>query len=224
MFFDPIYLLILIISMVLGFVAKSAINNAYKKYSKIATTRGLTGADTARLILNSNNINDVSINSVGGQLSDHYHPVKKQVNLSRNVYGSSSIAAVGISAHECGHAIQHHKGYSPIKVRNAILPIANIGNMLVWPLVIIGFIAQLPILINIGIIFFTVTVAFHFITLPIELDASRRAVKILESNDLLNQREIEGVKKVLNAAAFTYVASTLVAILNLIYLLILRNR
>jgi uncharacterized protein len=223
-FFHWSYLLVLIVSTVIGLVARAAINNAYKKYSKVATANGVTGARIAKMILDSHNINDVSVNMIGGTLSDHYHPVKKQVNLSQGVYNSNSIAAVGVAAHECGHVIQHKKGYTPIKIRNAILPVANIGNKAVWPLVIIGFIAQFPFLVNLGIIFFIATVLFHLFTLPVELDATRRAVAVLDSSDLVSDRELVGVKKVLNAAAITYIAATLVSVINLLYLLFLRGR
>jgi hypothetical protein len=223
-FFHWSYLLVLIVSTVIGLVARAAINNAYKKYSKVSTANGVTGARIAKMILDSHNINDVSVNMIGGTLSDHYHPVKKQVNLSQGVYNSNSIAAVGVAAHECGHVIQHKKGYTPIKIRNAILPVANIGNKAVWPLVIIGFIAQFPFLVNLGIIFFIATVLFHLFTLPVELDATRRAVAVLDRSDLVSDRELGGVKKVLNAAAMTYIAATLVSVINLLYLLFLRGR
>ncbi len=223
-FFHPLYIVVLIVSTVIGLIARAAINNAYKKYSKIATSSGATGARTARMILESHNINDISINMIGGTLSDHYHPVKKQVNLSQGVYNNNSIAAVGIAAHECGHVIQHKKGYTPIKIRNTILPFANIGNKAVWPLVIIGFIAQFPFLVNLGIIFFIATVLFHLFTLPVELDATKRAVAVLDRSDMINDKELGGVKKVLNAAAMTYIAATLVSVINLLYLLFLRGR
>lgn len=223
-FFHPLYIVVLIVSTVIGLIARAVINNAYKKYSKVATSSGATGARAARMILESHNINDVSINMIGGTLSDHYHPVKKQVNLSQGVYNNNSIAAVGIAAHECGHVIQHKKGYTPIKIRNTILPFANIGNKAVWPLVIIGFIAQFPFLVNLGIIFFIATVLFHLFTLPVELDATKRAIAVLDGSDMINNKELGGVKKVLNAAAMTYIAATLVSIINLLYLLFLRGR
>jgi hypothetical protein len=210
--------------MVIGLISRSAITNAYKKYSKIATASGITGAGVAKLIFNSYNINNVSVNMIAGNLSDHYHPVKRQLNLSQGVYRSNSIAAVGIAAHECGHVIQHSRAYTPLKIRNSIVPVVNFSNKLVWPLVIIGLIAQFGLLIDIAIVFFILTVLFHLITLPIEFDASKRAVQILGNSGIVSTEELTGVKKVLSAAALTYIAATLVSIINLLYLLFLRGR
>ncbi len=224
LFVDPLYLVVLGISMVLGIGAQAMIKSSYKKYSKIGTQSGYTGAQIAQAILRSYGLTDVSVNRISGNLSDHYNPAKKELNLSGGVYGSKSIASIGIAAHECGHAIQHAKAYSPIKVRNAIVPIANIGNMLVWPMVIFSFIAGIKILLDVAIIFFMAVVVFHIVTLPVEFDASRRAISILRSSNVLTSNELGGAKKVLQSAAMTYVAGTLIAILNLVYLLVLRGR
>jgi len=225
MFYDPLYLLLVLLpSLVIGALVQSYVKNAYKTNIKKGINSRLTGAEVAGTILKLKNIHNVSVNMVPGKLTDNYNPLKKSLNLSSNVYRGVSIASAGIAAHECGHAIQHAGVYTPLLVRNAIVPVANIGGFLVWPLVILGFIAQLPFLIDIGIVLFLGIIAFHLITLPVEFNASRRAVNILKRTNILTVNELSGARQVLNAAALTYVANTLVAFLNLVYLLMLRGR
>ncbi len=225
MFYDPVYLLLVLLpSMLIGMAVQSYVKNAYKKNIKIGINSRFTGAQVARTILKLKNINNVTVKIIPGKLTDNYNPLKKTLNLSSSVYNGVSIAAAGIAAHECGHAIQDAGVYGPLIIRNAIVPVANISGFLVWPLVILGFIAQLPILIDIGIILFIGIIAFHLITLPVEFNASKRAINILKRTNILTLNELPRAKEVLNAAALTYVANTLVAILNLVYLLMLRGR
>lgn len=225
MFYDPVYLLIVLLpSIIIGSIIQSYVNSAYRNNLKTNILSGLTGAEVARIILQNNRINNVSVNLIPGKLTDHYNPLKHILNLSPNVYKGISISSAGIAAHECGHAIQHAKSYTPLKVRNAIVPVANAGSFLVWPLVILGFIMRVPYLIDIGIFLFIGIILFHIVTLPVEFNASRRAVTVLGRSNILTAGELSGVRQVLNAAALTYVANTLVAVLNLVYLLMLRGR
>ena len=190
----------------------------------------MTGAQAAERILNSAGIYDVSIRHVSGNLTDHYDPRNKTLNLSDSVYGSTSVAAVGVAAHECGHAIQHQKNYAPLTIRGALVPVANFGSTISWPLILIGLFFTSntgPLLINVGILCFSFAVIFQLVTLPVEVNASRRALKILGNTGILNSEELPMTRKVLKAAALTYVASAAAAILQLLRLVILfggRNR
>ncbi|RKZ32063.1 zinc metallopeptidase, partial [bacterium] len=211
-FWDPTFILLLP-AIILAIWAQSRVKNAYAGWSEIRTERNITGADTARKILMQNGL-DIRIQKITGTLTDHYDPRSRTLRLSEGVYDNSSVAAVGIAAHECGHAIQHSKAYAPLTVRNIIFPVVSIGSSLAIPIFFVGLIFSLPILLKLGVYLFGGVVAFHLITLPVEFDASRRALKILREMSILSPEEITGAKEVLNAAALTYVASALMAIMN----------
>lgn len=220
--FDYTYILV-IIGGLLAMLASAKLNMTYGKYSAIPSSMGMTGADVARKMLQDNQIYDVDVIHVSGRLTDHYNPKNKVVALSDGIYNSTSIAAISVAAHECGHAVQHNKGYAPLQFRAALFPLANIGSSLALPLVIIGFaLGELGgIFINIGIILFVFAVAFQIITLPVEYDASHRAMLQLDNWGILRGDEERGVKKVLSAAALTYVAATASSILQLLRLILL---
>ena len=220
---DPTYSLV-VIGAVICMIASANVNRSFSKYSRYGCKRGTTGAQAAEKILHDAGIYDVQIRHISGDLTDNYNPGNKTLNLSDSVYGSSSIAAVGVAAHECGHAEQHQVGYAPLSVRSALVPAANFGSMISWPLIIIGlmFNGQMSaMLINLGILLFSLAVLFQIVTLPVEFNASHRAVNVLETAGMLHPEEISGVKKVLGAAALTYVASAAAQILQLLRLLIL---
>lgn len=226
-YFDSTYFLI-IIGAVLSLAASARVKTTFAKYSKVRSLSGMTGAQAAERILHSAGIYDVAVMHVSGSLTDHYDPRDKTLKLSDNVYGQSSVAAIGVAAHECGHAIQHDKGYVPLRLRTAIVPVANIGATVSWPLIIIGlFLGYSQTLINLGIILFSCAVLFQLVTLPVEFNASARAVRILDETGILYGEEVTGTKKVLGAAALTYVAAAAASILQLLRLVILfggRNR
>lgn len=220
---DPTYFLV-IIGAVICFLASAHVNNTFKKYSKYRSMSGMTGAQAAQRILNAAGIYDVEIRHISGKLTDHYDPRNKTLSLSDSVYGSTSVAAVGVAAHECGHAIQHQKNYAPLTIRGAIVPVANIGSTLAWPLILIGlFISSRSgqALITAGIICFSLAVLFQIVTLPVEFNASRRAVRILGETGILGEQELGYTRKVLGAAALTYVAGAASAILQLLRLILL---
>lgn len=220
-YFDPTYILI-IIAAIISLIAQWRVNSAFSKYSRVASMSGMTGAQAARMILQSNGINDVSVQRISGKLTDHYNPSTKVLNLSESVYGSTSVAAIGVAAHECGHAIQHARGYFPLSLRTALVPVANIGSQLSWVFIIVGAILSFnQTLITIGIIMFSVAVLFQLVTLPVEFNASARALEQLESNGILYRDEVSQTRKVLSAAALTYVAAAATAILQLLRLIIL---
>ena len=220
-YFDPTYILI-IIAAIISLIAQWRVNSAFSKYSRVASMSGMTGAQAARMILQSNGINDVSVQRISGNLTDHYNPSTKVLNLSESVYGSTSVAAIGVAAHECGHAIQHARGYFPLSLRTALVPVANIGSQLSWVFIIVGAILSFnQTLITIGIIMFSAAVLFQLVTLPVEFNASSRALEQLESNGILYRDEVSQTRKVLSAAALTYVAAAATAILQLLRLIIL---
>lgn len=227
MFYDSTYILI-IIGALLCLAASARVKTTFAKYSKVRSTSGATGAQAAERILHSAGIYDVVIQQVAGDLTDHYDPRSKTLNLSTSVYGQNSVAAIGVAAHECGHAIQDNTGYVPLRMRAAFVPVANFGSTLSWPLIIIGmFLGYSQTLINLGIILFSCAVIFQLITLPVEFNASQRAVKILDETGILYGDEVAHTKKVLGAAALTYVAGAAASILQLVRLLLLfggRNR
>lgn len=227
MYFDPTYILVLI-GIVLSMLASSRVKSAFNKYSQVRTVSGITGADTAVRILRQAGIYDVSVAQVAGSLTDHYDPASKTLRLSQTVYGSNSVAAVSVAAHECGHAIQDQEGYMPLRLRAALVPVTNFGASLSWPLIIIGLLINgqiSQILITVGIWMFVAVVAFHMITLPVEFDASAKALRILESSGILHGEENRQAKAVLGAAALTYVASAAAMALQLLRLLLLtQNR
>ena len=219
-FWDPTMVL-LIPAMILAMYAQMKVNSTYHHYSQIASQRGMTGADVARYILNKNGLYDIPSERVQGQLSDHYDPRSRVVRLSQGVYDSTSIAALGVAAHEVGHAIQHDTGYMPLYIRNTIIPITQIGSYVSIPLLILGILVSSPRLVELGILLFTAIVFFQLITLPVEFNASRRAVAVLGDEAILTADELVGTKKVLSAAALTYVAAAVTAVFQLLRLLII---
>ena len=223
-YFDPTYILI-IIGMVLCLAASAHVNSTFNKYSRVRSNSGMTGAQAAQRILESQGIYDVSIRYISGNLTDNYNPSTKVLSLSDATYGSTSVAAIGVAAHECGHAMQHNKGYAPISVRNALVPFANWGSRLSWVLIIIGIIfygqGTGQTMINIGIFAFSLAVLFQIVTLPVEFNASNRAIRVLESTGIFGTSELKCTKKVLGAAALTYVAAAASSILQLLRLILL---
>ena len=221
-FWDPTMIL-LIPALILAFYAQFKVRSAYKKFSQVRNMRGMTGYQAAMHILQMNNLSEVNVEEVPGQLSDHYDPRDKTVRLSSENFRGASVAAVSIAAHEVGHAIQDAVGYAPLKFRHSILPMTNIGSWVALPLFFAGFIFGNSLLVDIGIILFAGVVVFHLVTLPVEFNASNRAIAQLAGGGYITREETQGAKKVLNAAALTYVAATAVSAMHLIRLLILRN-
>ena len=222
-YFDPTYILV-VVGAVICLIASARVNTTFNKYNRVRSMSGMTGAQAAEHILHTAGIYDVSVQHISGNLTDHYDPRNKVLRLSDSTYGSSSVAAVGVAAHECGHAIQHQKDYAPLSIRSAIVPLANFGSFLAWPLIVIGlFITSSTgsLLINIGILCFSLAVLFQLVTLPVEFNASSRAVRILGETGILAQEELKGTKKVLKAAALTYVAGAAASILQLLRLVLL---
>ncbi len=222
-YWDSTYILV-VIGAVICMIASARVKSTYNKYSSYRSMSGMTGAQAAERILNAAGIYDVQIRHISGSLTDNYNPGNKTLNLSDAVYGSTSVAAVGVAAHECGHAIQHQKNYAPLSIRSAIVPVANIGSTLAWPLILIGLFftrSTGSVLINLGILCFSFAVLFQLVTLPVEFNASRRAMSLLETQGILGQEELKYTGKVLRAAALTYVASAAAAILQLLRLVLL---
>lgn len=219
-YYDPTMILV-IIGAVLSMWASSRVNSTFRKYSQVRSMTGMTGAEAAKRILNSQGIFDVTVQPVRGQLTDHYDPRTKTVNLSEAVYGQTSVAAVGVAAHECGHAIQDNVGYTPLRLRAAFVPVANLGSRMAMPLILIGFFLSLGPFIEVGIWMFVLAVLFQVITLPVEVNASSRAVKLLDQVGILQGQEVDGTKKVLGAAALTYVAAVAASVLQLLRLVLL---
>ncbi|MCI8523445.1 MAG: zinc metallopeptidase [Lachnospiraceae bacterium] len=223
-YFDPTYLLVLI-GAVLCLFAQMRVKSAYHKYAKVPSRTGMTGAQAAQRILNMSGIHDVRIEHVRGELTDHYDPSNKVLRLSDTVYGSASIAAIGVAAHECGHAVQHDQGYAPLKFRSALVPAANIGSKAGIPLIILGAILGMnQMLIQIGIWVFALAVLFQLVTLPVEFNASGRALAMLGDYGMMERDEVSSCRKVLSAAALTYVAAAATAILQLLRLIMLFGR
>ena len=220
LYWDPTMLL-LIPGILLAMWAQSRVKGTFKKYAGVPSRRGWSGAVAARQILDKAGLEDVSVERAHGHLSDHYDPKRKAVCLSDSVFSSSSLSALGVAAHEAGHAMQHAERYAPIGLRNAVAPIARIGSYAAWPLLILGMVLALPVLINLGIVVFSAAVVFQFLTLPVEYNASSRALAVLEEGNYLDADEIPQTKKVLSAAAMTYLASALMAVLQLARLLLL---
>ena len=221
-YFDPTWILV-IIGAVLSMAASAKVNSTFNKYSKVRSMTGMTGEDAAKRLLNSQGIYDVTVRPVKGQLTDHYDPRTKTVNLSESVFHSTSVAAIGVAAHEGGHAMQDNVGYVPLKLRGAIVPVANIGSQAAFPLIIIGVLigGMGSPLVNIGLILFSLAVIFQLITLPVELNASRRAITLLDQVGILGGQEVNQTRKVLGAAALTYVAALAASVLQLLRLVIL---
>ncbi|MDH4272874.1 MAG: zinc metallopeptidase [Candidatus Aminicenantes bacterium] len=226
MFFWDYTFFLLIPPLLLAFYAQAKVRSTFAKYSKVGASSRISGAQMAKEILNLGGANHVGVEETAGRLSDHYDPRKKMLRLSAGVYESQSIAALGIAAHEAGHALQHHTGYAPLHLRNAIYPVASFGSTLAFPLFFIGFLMSSKgpsILMDIGILMFSGAVLFSLLTLPVEFNASRRAVVLLEERGYLKGREIDGARRVLSAAALTYVASTAMAAMQLLRMFLLRS-
>jgi len=225
MYFGDATFIMIIPALLLALIAQGMVKGAYAKYARIGAASRITGAQVARMILNQGGAGDVTVEEIKGQLTDHYDPRKKTLRLSQGVFGSSSLAALGIAAHESGHALQHHEHYVPLTARNFIYPVANIGSTLAFPLFFIGMLAGTgsTVLMDIGILLFVGAVLFSVITLPVEFNASKRAVMLLQTQGYLGPAEIVGAKKVLRAAALTYVASTAMAVMQLVRLFLIRS-
>ncbi len=222
-YYDGTYILVLI-GVVLSLLASAKVKSTFARYSKVRSYSGMTGREAAEQILHRNGIYDVQVIHIAGNLTDHYDPRNKTLALSDPVYNSTSVAAIGVAAHECGHAVQHDVGYLPLSIRGALVPVANFGSTLSWPLILIGLFINgqmSAVLINLGILLFTAAVLFQIVTLPVEFNASHRAVKALGTTGMLREDEVKGVRSVLTAAALTYVASAAAMILQLLRLLIL---
>lgn len=220
-FFDPLYLILALPGLLLGLWAQARVRGTFNKYSKVRTSRSMTGAEIARFLLDQQGLMDVRIEETQGFLSDHYDPRTRVLRLSSDVYRTPSVAAAGVAAHEMGHALQHANGYAPLKLRSAIVPAVQFGSSLAPILFLIGFLLNFTSLAWLGIILFGLAVLFSLITLPVEFDASKRAKALLANNGILMPQEASGVEKVLNAAALTYVAAAVAAIGQLLYYVLL---
>lgn len=219
-YFDPTWWLI-IVGMLISIIASGNVNATYHKYSAVKNRRDITAKEAAERILTGAGIRDVAVEHIQGELTDHYDPKKKVIRLSDGVYNSTSVAAIGVAAHECGHVIQHYGSYFPIMVRNAIVPVVNIGSKLSWPLILLGILFGLTNLVDIGIVLFSLVLVFQLVTLPVEFNASKRAIAVIEQTGILQGEEIKGAGKVLNAAALTYVAGALATALQVLRLFLL---
>ena len=218
--FDTYYLILVVPALLLSLVCQAMVSSAFGKYSKVANARRLTGAEAAKELLRRSGVYDVTVAQVPGKLTDHYDPRSKTLRLSRSVYGSASVAAVGVAAHEAGHAIQHAESYAPLGLRSMLVPVARVGSGAGPYLAVFGLIASMDWLVTLGIVLFSAAVLFYVVTLPVEFNASKRALACLYDYGLMSADELEGSKKVLRAAAMTYVASALVAIASLARLLL----
>ena len=219
-YYDWTYILVLA-GVIIAAIASSKVKTTYAKYGKVRSHSGLTAMEAARRILDNAGLRHVRIERVAGDLTDHYSPNEQVLRLSDTTINSASIAAIGVAAHECGHAIQHAQSYAPLNIRNSIVPVVNIGSKLSWPILLIGVILGSSGLLTAGIILFSLTLVFQLITLPVEFNASSRALVILEDSNMLYDDELKGARKVLSAAAMTYVAAAIASLLSLLRLVIL---
>ena len=222
--FDYTYLILVVPALLIALYAQIRVKSAFARYSKERSVSGLTGAETARRILTANGITDVRVEHISGNLTDHYDPAQKVIRLSDAVYNTPTVAAIGVAAHEAGHAVQYAVDYAPIRVRAAIIPITRIGSNLSWPLLVLGLILNFQQLVWAGILLFAVVTVFQLVTLPVEFNASRRALAAIDERGLLTEEELHGARKVLSAAAMTYVAALLVSLAQLFRLLLLFGR
>ena len=225
-YYDGTYLLV-VIGALLSLMASAKVKSSFARYSNVRSMSGMTGREAAERILRNSGIYDVQVQHIYGNLTDHYDPRNKVLSLSDSVYNSNSVAAIGVAAHECGHAIQHAKGYAPLSIRGALVPVANFGSTISWPLILMGLLIRSNasmLFINLGILAFSIAVLFQIVTLPVEFNASRRAVRILGETGMLGPDELRGTRKVLSAAALTYVAGAAAGILQLLRLLIIGGR
>ena len=224
-YYYDIYYIVLVLPMVIfSLIASVKVKSAFKKYSGVHSIRGLTGAQAASEVLRFYGINDVRIEHVSGELTDHYDPKANVIRLSDKVYNSTSVASIGVACHEAGHAAQYAQGYVPVKLRSVIYPACSVGSKIGIPMAILGLIFSFNFLVTLGIAFFGLAVFFQLVTLPVEFNASRRAVKVIDEMGILQTEELKGTKKVLTAAALTYVASLAVSVANLLRLILLANR
>lgn len=224
-YWDPTYILV-VIGAVICMIASARVKGTFNKYSQLRSMSGMNGAQVAQRVLQAAGIYDVQVRHVSGSLTDHYDPRTKTVNLSDPVYNATSVAALGVAAHECGHAIQHSKSYAPLSIRSALVPIANFGSMLAWPVILIGLFFNTRssgLIIDIGILLFSAAVLFQLVTLPVEFDASRRALVMLRTQGILADDELKYTRRVLKSAALTYVASAAAAILQLLRIILITN-
>lgn len=219
--FDIYYIVLVLPAILISLWAQAKVSSTFNKYSKVYSYRGLTGADAARKVLEMNRIYDVAIEPVAGNLTDHYDPKSNVIRLSENVYNSTSVAAIGVAAHEAGHAVQNDCDYTPMRIRSVIIPVTRIGSYLSWPLILLGIVFNSEMLATFGIVLFGAVVAFQLVTLPVEYNASRRAIAALDETGALMKDEIPYAKKVLSAAAMTYLASLLTAVMQMIRLILL---
>lgn len=225
-YFDPTYMLV-IVGVIICLLASAKMRSTFQKYARVRSHSGMTGREAAEEVLRRAGIYDVRVERVAGNLTDHYDPRTKVLRLSDATYGSNSIAAVGVAAHECGHAIQHAQGYVPLKIRGSLVPVANLGSTLAWPLILLGllFTGESSVMfLNLGVLAFSLAVLFQIVTLPVEFNASNRAIRILGSSGIMYPEEVKDTKKVLSAAALTYVAGAAAAILQLLRIVLLTGR
>ena len=223
MYFDPTYMLV-ILGVIICMMASAKMNSTFNKYSRVRNHSGMTGREAAEEILRRAGIYDVRVEHISGNLTDHYDPRSKVLRLSDATYNSTSVAAMGVAAHECGHAVQHETGYVPLKIRGALVPIANFGSTIAWPRIIIGLFfnsRSSALFLNLGILAFSLAVLFQIVTLPVEFNASNRAIRVLGSSGMLYEDEVKATRKVLTAAALTYVAGAASAILQLLRIILL---
>ena len=219
-YYDSYYLVLVLPAILIAMFAQFKVNSTFRKYASVVSRRGQTAAEVVRQILDRNGLHSVSIEHVRGQLTDHFDPKNNVIRLSDSVYNSTSVASIGVAAHEAGHAVQHAENYLPIRLRNSVLPVANLGSRLAIPIILVGLIMSLEPLVSVGIILFSALVVFQLITLPVEFNACRRALATL-GESILDETELNGAKKVLSAAAMTYVASALVSAMQLLRLILL---
>ena len=226
LYIDPWYIILVVPAMLLAFWAQINVNTTFSRYSKVLTPSGMTGAESARRVLEANGVTGVRIERISGNLTDHFDPKTNTIRLSESVYDATTVSAVGVAAHEAGHAVQYAVGYAPMQLRAAIIPATNIGSQLAMPLVLLGLIFSSAMLVDIGIVAFSMSTLFQLVTLPVEFNASRRAVATLESS-CVSDTEVKGAKAVLRAAALTYVAALAVSLASLLRIILLfgnRNR
>lgn len=223
LYYDWTYLLIMLPCFILSLICSASVKSNFSKYSKVNNSRGMTGAQAAQQVLNAHGVTGVRIEPVSGNLTDHFDPRTNVIRLSESVYNARTVSAVGVACHEAGHAVQHAEGYVPNKIRSAIVPVANIGSRLSWIVLVIGMLlpVQFNFVITIGIVLFSASVVFTLITLPVEFNASSRALQTIKSTGMLNESEYAGAKKVLSAAAMTYVASAATSIMQLLRLILI---
>lgn len=225
MYFDPTYILVLA-GVVISMMASAKMRSTFQRYSRVRSRSGMTGREAAERLLRSQGIYDVRVEHVSGSLTDHFDPRNKVLRLSDATYNSASVAAIGVAAHECGHAVQHAKGYTPLSIRSALVPVVNFGSAVSWPLIFAGLLINsrsAVMMLNLGILAFSLSVLFQIVTLPVEFNASNRALRILGDTGMLYPDEVRDTRKVLTAAALTYVAGAAAAILQLLRLLLITN-